>query len=123
MDVQYIRCVTTSVFFKDCNYGQLKHTQDSNEYEVYEATGRKEIDVVVDAGGSDEIIPIGFDMIAIGGAYISVGLVGTQIKIPLFPLIRKECQYLGSLWGNYNELREVMELAKKGLIKKQCAEI
>jgi alcohol dehydrogenase, propanol-preferring len=35
----------------------------------------------------------------------------------VFPLIRKECQYLGSLWGNYNELREVMELAKKGLIK------
>ena len=54
MDVQYIRCVTTSVFFKDCNFGQLKHTQDSNEYEVNEATGRKEIDVVVDAVGSDE---------------------------------------------------------------------
>ena len=69
MDVQYIRCVTTSVFFKDCNFGQLKHTQDSNEYEVNEATGRKEIDVVVDAVGSDEIIPIGFDMIVIGGAY------------------------------------------------------
>ena len=107
MDVQYIRCVTTSLFFKDCNFGQLKHTQDSNEYEVNEATGRKEIDVVVDAVGSDEIIPIGFDMIAIGGAYVSVGLVGTQIKIPLFPLIRKECQYhygviitnLGKLWS------------------------
>jgi alcohol dehydrogenase, propanol-preferring len=62
-------------------------------------------------------------MIAIRGAYVSVRLVGTQIKLPLFPLIQKECQYLGSLWGNYNELREVMELAKKGLIKKQCAEI
>lgn len=56
-------------------------------------------------------------MIAIGGAYVSVGLIGTQIKIPLFPLIKKECQYLGSLWGSYNDLREVMELAKKGLIK------
>jgi propanol-preferring alcohol dehydrogenase len=60
--------------------------------------GRKETDVILDAVGSDEVIPIGFDMIAIGGAYVSVGLVGTQIKIPLFPLIRKECQYLGSLW-------------------------
>ena len=69
MDVQYIRCVTTSVFFKDCNFGQLKHTQDPNESEVNEATRRKEIDVVVDAVGSDEIIPIGFDMIVIGGAY------------------------------------------------------
>lgn len=58
MDVQYIRCVTISVFFRDCNLGQLKHTQDSNEYEVNEATGRKEIDVVVDSVGSDEITPI-----------------------------------------------------------------
>jgi threonine dehydrogenase-like Zn-dependent dehydrogenase len=58
--------------------------------------GRKETDVVLDAVGSDEVILIGFDMIATGGAY-SVALVGTQIKIPLFPLIRKECQYLGSL--------------------------
>jgi hypothetical protein len=65
MDVQYIRCVTTSVFFKDCNFGQLKHTQDSNESEVNEATRRK----VIDAVGSDEIIPIGFDMIVIRGAY------------------------------------------------------
>jgi alcohol dehydrogenase, propanol-preferring len=60
---------------------------------------------------------LGFSMIAIGGAYVSVGLIGTQIKIPLFSLIKKECQYLGSLWGSYNDLREVMELAKKGLIK------
>jgi threonine dehydrogenase-like Zn-dependent dehydrogenase len=42
--------------------------------------GRKETDVVLDAVGSDEVIPIGFDMITIGGAYVSVGLVGTQIK-------------------------------------------
>ena len=56
-------------FLKTAIFGQLKHTQDSNEYEVNEATGRKEIDVVVDAVGSDEIIPIGFDMIVIGGAY------------------------------------------------------
>jgi threonine dehydrogenase-like Zn-dependent dehydrogenase len=40
--------------------------------------GRKETDVVLDAVGSDEVIPIGFDMIAIGGAYVSVGLVGTN---------------------------------------------
>jgi threonine dehydrogenase-like Zn-dependent dehydrogenase len=52
--------------------------------------GRKETDVVLDAVGSDEVIGIGFDMIAIGGAYVSVGLVGTQIKIPLFLLVRKK---------------------------------
>jgi RNA-binding protein YhbY len=68
MDVQYIRCVTTSVFFKDCNFGQLNiHKIRMNE--VNEATRRKVIDEVVDAVGLDEIIPIGFDMIVIRGAY------------------------------------------------------
>ena len=121
MDVQYIRCVTTSVFFKDCNFGQLKHTQDSNEYEVNEATGRKEIDVVVDAVRSDEIISIGFDMIAIGGAIHFCWLGWNANQDTFIPTHTKRMSI--SLWGNYNELREVKELAKKGLIKKQCAEI
>jgi hypothetical protein len=54
--------------------------------------GREETDVLLGAVSPDEVIGIGFDMIALGGAYVSVGLIGTQIKIPLFPLIRKECQ-------------------------------
>ena len=61
-------------------------------------------------------------MIAIGGAYVSVGLVGTN-QDTFIPTHTKKCQYLGSLWGNYNDLREVIKLAKKGLIKKQCTEI
>jgi D-arabinose 1-dehydrogenase-like Zn-dependent alcohol dehydrogenase len=53
-----------------------------------------------------EIIRMGFSMLAPKGAYVSVGLVGAR-----------EYQYYGSFWSSYNDLREVMELAKKGLIK------
>src|ERR687888_1854755 len=60
---------------------------------------------------------MGFSMLATEGAYVSSGLIGKQIKIPLFPLVSREFQYYGSFWGNYNDLREVIELAKKGLIK------
>ena len=85
--------------------------------EVNRATGRKEIDVVIDLVGTEESIPMGFSMLAIAGTYVSAGLIGNQIKIPLFPLVAREYQYYGSFWGNYNDLREVMELAKQGLIK------
>ena len=85
--------------------------------EVNKATGRKEIDVVIDLVGTEESIPMGFSMLAIAGTYVSAGLIGNQIKIPLFPFVAREYQYYGSFWGNFNDLREVMELAKKGLIK------
>jgi alcohol dehydrogenase, propanol-preferring len=84
--------------------------------EVNKATGRKEIDVAIDCIGAEEVIPMGFSMLAVGGTYVSTGLVGTQVKIPLFPFVAREYQYFGSFWGNYNDLREVMELAKKGSI-------
>jgi propanol-preferring alcohol dehydrogenase len=48
---------------------------------------------------------------------VCVGLIGTQIKTTLFPLVGREYSIQGSFWGNYNDLREVLELAKKGLIK------
>ena len=44
-------------------------------------------------------------------------MIGKQIKILLFPFVSREFQYYGSFWGNYTDLGEVMELAKKGLIK------
>lgn len=48
---------------------------------------------------------------------VCVGLIGTQLKTTLFTLIAREYQVHGSFWSNYNELGEVIELAKKGLIK------
>ena len=52
-------------------------------------------------------------------AIVIVGLFGKEITTPLFQTVIREYQVYGSLWGNYNELREVIELAKKGKIKHQ----
>lgn len=85
--------------------------------EVKKATGRNEVNAVIDLVGLEETIRMGFSMLATEGVYVSSGLVGNQIKMPLFPLVSRELQYYGSFWGTYNDLREVMELAKKGMIK------
>jgi alcohol dehydrogenase, propanol-preferring len=48
---------------------------------------------------------------------VVVGIFGNQIKIPLVPSVINEYQVRCSFWGNYNELREVIELAKQGKVK------
>jgi D-arabinose 1-dehydrogenase-like Zn-dependent alcohol dehydrogenase len=51
-----------------------------------------------------------------------VELIGREILFPLFQTVLNEHQIFGSLWGNYNELCEVAELAKSGIIKHQVQE-
>jgi propanol-preferring alcohol dehydrogenase len=43
-------------------------------------------------------------------------MLGNKVKILLVSAILNECQVHFSLWGNYNELFEVIELAKQGKI-------
>jgi alcohol dehydrogenase, propanol-preferring len=90
---------------------------DEIRNEINQATGRREVDVVINVAGTEESIELGASLLAIGGMMVCSGLIGTQIKTPLFPLVGREHSIQGSFWGNYNELREVIELAKKGLIR------
>jgi alcohol dehydrogenase, propanol-preferring len=53
-----------------------------------------------------------------GGTVVLVGLFSNQINgIPLVPSVINENSIIGSIWGNYNELCEVIELAKNHKIK------
>jgi propanol-preferring alcohol dehydrogenase len=90
---------------------------DKIRNEISEATGRREVEVVINLAGTEESIELGANLLATGGMMVCVGLIGTQIKTTLFPLVGREYTIQGSFWGNYNDLREVVELAKKGLMK------
>lgn len=85
--------------------------------ELLKATGRREIDAAIDCVGAAETIQTGFGLLATAGAFVSVGLVGNRIDIPLFPFVAREFTYHGSFWGNYSDLSEVMALAQEGKIK------
>jgi alcohol dehydrogenase, propanol-preferring len=76
-----------------------------------------EVDVVIDCVGADATIEDSCRILNKGGSLVVVGLFGSQIKIPLVRAVLQEYQAYGSLWGNYIELREVIELAKTGKIK------
>jgi D-arabinose 1-dehydrogenase-like Zn-dependent alcohol dehydrogenase len=51
-----------------------------------------------------------------------LGMFGNEVKIPLVPAIVSEYQVQFSLWGNYNELCEVIELARQGKISQSIQE-
>jgi alcohol dehydrogenase, propanol-preferring len=55
--------------------------------------------------------------------YVSVGLMGTKINIPLFPFVGREFTYQGSFWGNYSDLSEVVALAQAGKIRHSLVKV
>ena len=85
--------------------------------EVLQLTDGRGVDVVLDTVGAENTISDSARMLAKGGALVVVGLFGGQIKIPLLPAVVNENQVIASLWGNYNELKEVIELASQRKIK------
>ena len=52
-----------------------------------------------------------------GGALVIVGLFRNKISRPAFAAVANEFQFYGSIWGNYNEVSEVIELAKRAQIR------
>ena len=85
--------------------------------EISELTDGRGVDVVLDTVGAENTISDSVRILAKGGALVVVGLFGGQIRIPLLPAIVNEYQVIASLWGNYNELKEVIELASQRKIK------
>jgi propanol-preferring alcohol dehydrogenase len=86
---------------------------DEVRQQLQRLTGRPELDGVIDCVGAEGTIQMGFGLLATEGAFVSVGLVGARIDIPLFPFVAREYSYHGSFWGNFNDLTEIA-LAERG---------
>jgi alcohol dehydrogenase, propanol-preferring len=80
-------------------------------------TSGKGVDIIIDCVGAESTISSSVKIIGKGGAIVVVGLFGSHIKVPLALLVINEYKVIGSMWGNYNELREVIELQSQGKIK------
>ena len=73
--------------------------------------------MILDTVGLESTLKLAVSNLNKNGALVVVGLFGKQITIPLFQTVIQGYQVYGSLWGNYNELCEVIELSKNGKIK------
>lgn len=88
-------------------------TSQDIKSEVFRITEGVGVRAVIDCVGTEETIKDSVRILSKSGVLVVVGLFGNQIKMPLVPSVINEYQTQCSLWGNYNELREVIELAKK----------
>lgn len=87
------------------------------QQELFKLTGARKLDAAIDCVGAEETIQTGIGLLHTSGAFVSVGLVGTKINIPLFPFTAGELTYHGSFWANYSDLQEVLALAQRGKIQ------
>ena len=94
----------------------IEKTYDVKD-EIGKITRDNDFDVVLDTVGLENTLNLGIKTLNRNGAIVVVGLFGQEIKMPLFETVTKEYQLYGSLWGNYNELCEVIELAVKREVK------
>jgi len=85
--------------------------------ELENLTGRRDVDGWLDCIAAEESLTLGATILAKEGAMSSVGLMGQKIVLPLLAFTNGEKTFHGSFWGNYDDLAEVLDLARQGLIK------
>ena len=104
---------------KKCGADYLINMEKGRDFnkEVLDITSGKGLDVIIDCVGAEDTISNSAKVIGKSGTIVLVGLFGKYIKIPLALTVLNEYKVFGSLWGNYNELREVIELQSQGKIK------
>jgi propanol-preferring alcohol dehydrogenase len=76
-------------------------------------TGKSAVDLVVDCVGSNESVNrTAVPLLGKRSTLVILGLHGADsIRVPILALVSGEYKILGSSWGNYEELREVLELS------------
>ena len=84
---------------------------------VNKITGNQGVDVVLDIVSSTETLETGMSCLKKRGIMVLVGLMGTSFNLPIIQSVINEISVVGSLWGNYNELTEVISLAHANKLK------
>lgn len=73
---------------------------------------------IVDFVGSQRTVEFGLSLLRNGGTYVGVGLFGGTIQFPLAVLAAKQISLKGSYVGTPAELRELVEHARSGKLKR-----
>jgi alcohol dehydrogenase, propanol-preferring len=82
-----------------------------------EITSSRRVEVAMDIVCSTETLTTSVKSLGKKGTLALVGLMGKSLELPIMRSIMNENCVMGSLWGNYNELCEVINLARQNKIK------
>jgi len=126
--LQLLRCMTNTVVTAlDVSESKLRLAEKMGAHHVVDArkdpvaqvmalTQKRGADIVIDLVGNDQTLANGMKMLHKGGSLVIVGYGGT-LNLRAIDMIFAEMSVLGSLVGNWDELRELIELTRQGKIR------
>jgi NAD+-dependent secondary alcohol dehydrogenase Adh1 len=126
--LQLLRCMTnTIVTAADVVESKLRLAEKMGAHRVVDArkdpvkqimelTANRGADIVIDLVGNDQTLANAVKMLRKGGSVIIVGYGGT-LSVKAIDMIFSEYSVLGSLVGNWDELRELIELTRQKKIR------
>src|SRR5947199_32966 len=126
--LQLLRCMTNaSITAADVVESKLRLAEKMGAHRVIDArrdpvkqvmeiTKNQGAEVVIDLVGNDQTLANGVKMLRKGGSLIIVGYGGTA-NLKAIDMIFSEFSVLGSLVGNWDELRELIELTRQGKVR------
>lgn len=95
-------------------------TDGSQIARVKEITDGQGTEAIIDFVGEGGAVKDGFAMLRRAGNYYVIGYGGT-VNVPTIDIISSEINFIGNLVGTYNDLTELMTLAKQGKVKLHTA--
>ena len=126
--LQLLRCMTNAyITASDVAESKLRLAEKMGAHRVIDArrdpvkqvmeiTKNQGAEVVIDLVGNDQTLANGMRMLRKGGSLIIVGYGGTA-NLKAIDMIFSEYSVLGSLVGNWDELRELIELTRQGKVR------
>lgn len=82
-----------------------------------DATGGRGVAAVIDFVGTADTAGLGFSLLAKNGTLVIVGLFGGELTVPIPSIALKNLTIRGSYTGSLAELRELVDIAKRGTLK------
>ena len=89
---------------------------DGAVQEIREACGGQNPELVLDFVGNEQTLAMSARLARIRGRVVIVGIAGGTVPWG-FGKLAQECEWIQSSWGSIAELREVIDLAERGLLK------
>jgi propanol-preferring alcohol dehydrogenase len=117
LDIQDEKLQLAETVGADFTINTSTYDKQKLKEQVLKAANGRGVDTVIDCVGTKSTVYNSIRLLNKGGMVVLVGLFWNQITLPFVPSVIDEYSIIGSLWGNYNELCEVIDLAKKKIIK------
>jgi propanol-preferring alcohol dehydrogenase len=130
MGVQIARAITNAtIIIVDIDEAKLQaakevgadHSVNSKDpdatQKIMSLCGGKGADCVIDFVNAPPTVKMGLAIIRKRGTMTLVGLFGGAVELPLVSVPLKAITIQGAYTGNYNEMVELLNLAKRGVIK------